>query len=46
LQKEYEAHYWTLPPKLALVHYATRHFQSKTSSSRCSMNPAAFSLRC
>jgi hypothetical protein len=26
LQKEYEAHYWTLPPKLALVHYATRRF--------------------
>ena len=26
LQKEHEAHYWTLPPKLALVHYATRHF--------------------
>jgi hypothetical protein len=26
LRKEYEAHYWTLPPKLALVHYATRRF--------------------
>jgi hypothetical protein len=26
LQKEYEAHYWMLPPKLALVHYATRDF--------------------
>ena len=26
LRKEYEAHYWALPPKLALVHYATPHF--------------------
>jgi hypothetical protein len=26
LKKEYEAHYWTMPPKLALVHYATPSF--------------------
>jgi hypothetical protein len=26
LQREYEAHYWTVPPRLALVHYATPHF--------------------
>jgi hypothetical protein len=26
LQKEYEAHYWVLPPKLGDVHYATTNF--------------------